>query len=293
MNQSPSNIYKYISIVLFLLLLFAVGYIFKLSNQVNQVESSLASEIVDKSDALSKLEEMKAIYDEALQDESELSADLEVERKKVSQLIAEIKSKNIDASILAKYQKEIKALDNKMRSLILENDALKRANAELATQIDSVSSELSASSLKNEELLGQNEELNKKLNKAARLVITNLNAQALKIKSSGKEIETDRASRVNAIKIEFTIPENDLANSGEKLYFIQVIDPKNNIIGDKKELNFEDKLLVYSFPSKVNYSNKTIKVAEIIKGEDFAKGRYIVNIFDNDTQVSSNTFDLK
>jgi hypothetical protein len=274
-------------------LLFAVGYIFKLSNQVNQVESSLASEIVDKSDALSKLEEMKAIYDEALQDESELSADLEVERKKVSQLIAEIKSKNIDASILAKYQKEIKALDNKMRSLILENDALKRANAELATQIDSVSSELSTSSLKNEELLGQNEELNKKLNKAARLVITNLNAQALKIKSSGKEIETDRASRVNAIKIEFTIPENDLANSGEKLYFIQVIDPKNNIIGDKKELNFEDKLLVYSFPSKVNYSNKTIKVAEIIKGEDFAKGRYIVNIFDNDTQVSSNTFDLK
>jgi len=293
MKQNTSNTYKYISLILLLLLIFSIGYIFKLSNQVKHVETSLASEIVDKSGALSKLEEMKIIYDEALKDKSELSVELENERKKVNQLIAEIKSKNIDGAVLAKYQKTIKELDNKMRSLILENDALKRLNADLTIKVDSVSTELNTSAQKNDELLGLNDELNKKLNKAARLVITNLKTQSLKIKSSGREIETDKASRVNAIKIEFTIPENELANSGEKLYFIQVIDPKNNIIGEKKELNFDDKLLVYSFSSKVNYNNKTINIVETVKGEDFEKGRYLINIFDNDTQVSSNSFELR
>lgn len=293
MNNFSNNFYKYLSAILGILLIFSIAYNFKKINQVEIVEKNLASEIIDKNDALEKLENIKAIYDQALSENSTLSEELNEERKKVNQLIKEIKSKNVDASKLAKYDGKIKDLENRMRSLILENDALKKANADLNTQIDSVQSELGTTSEKNQMLSNQNEDLNKKIQRASKLVITNLSVNPFKLKTSGKSIETDKASRVNAIKVEFTIPKNELANSGEKLYFIQIIDPKNNIIGEKREINFEDRLLVYSFPSKVNYKNETIKISEIIKGEDFAKGRYLVNIFDNDTQVSSESFELK
>jgi hypothetical protein len=292
-NTNNSNFYKYLSGILGLLLIFSVAYNFKTVNKVENVEKNLASEIIDKNDALQKLNEIKTIYDQALIEKSELSSELEIEREKVNKLIGEIKNKNIDASTLARYESKIKDIENKMRSLILENDALKKANANLTTQVDSIGTELGASKEKNESLNNQNEELNTKIKRASKLVVTNLNAQPFKLKSSGKTVDTDKASRVNAIKVEFTIPRNELANSGEKLYFIQIIDPKNNVIGDKKEINFDSKLLVYSFPSKVNYKNETIKISEIIKGEDFVKGRYSVNIFDNGTQVSTEYFELK
>jgi myosin heavy subunit len=292
-NTNNSNFYKYLSGILGLLLIFSVAYNFKTVNKVENVEKNLASEIIDKNDALQKLNEIKTIYDQALIEKSELSSELEIEREKVNKLIGEIKNKNIDASTLARYESKIKDIENKMRSLILENDALKKANANLTTQVDSIGTELGASKEKNESLNNQNEELNTKIKRASKLVVTNLNAQPFKLKSSGKTVDTDKASRVNAIKVEFTIPRNELANSGEKLYFIQIIDPKNNVIGDKKEINFDNKLLVYSFPSKVNYKNETIKISEIIKGEDFVKGRYSVNIFDNGTQVSTEYFELK
>lgn len=288
-----NNFYKILSLIFGVALLVSLAYIFKLSNQVEVVETELASETVEKDNVLNRLEELKANYDLALSEKSEISEELEAERQKVNQLISEIKKKNIDASSLAKYENQIKSLENKMRTLILENDALKKANSQLVMNIDSLDVALSENTQKSAVLAQENMELNAKIAKASRLVITNLNAQTLKVKSSGKEVETDKASRVNAIKIEFTIPENKLANSGEKIYFIQVIDPKNNIIGEKREINFEDKLLVYSFPTKVNYTNKTIQVSEIIRGDDFVKGKYYVNIFDNDTQVSSNVFELK
>ena len=292
-NTNNNNFYKYLSGILGLLLIFSVAYNFKTVNKVETIEKNLASEIIDKNDALQKLNEIKTIYDQALIEKSELSSELEIEREKVNKLIGEIKNKNIDASTLARYESKIKDIENKMRSLILENDALKKANANLSIQVDSIGTELGASKEKNESLNNQNEELNTKIKRASKLVVTNLNAQPFKLKSSGKTVDTDKASRVNAIKVEFTIPRNELANSGEKLYFIQIIDPKNNVIGDKKEINFDNKLLVYSFPSKVNYKNETIKISEIIKGEDFVKGRYSVNIFDNGTQVSTEYFQLK
>lgn len=292
-NSTPNNFYKYSTIILALLLIFSIAYIFRLTNQVEKVELAVENEIIDKNDALAKLEELKEIYDQALNEKTELNSELEEERTKVTKLIAEIKSKNIDASTLSKYQGKIKELENTMRSLILENDALKKANADLNSKIDSVQVELGSTIEKNESLNNQNEELNVKIKRASKLVITNLNALPFKLRSSGKTVETDKASRVNAIKVDFTIPKNDLANSGEKLYFLQIIDPKNNIIGEKKEINFDDKLLVYSIPVRVNYKNETIKVSEVIKGEDFVKGKYFVNIFDNDTLVSSEVFELK
>jgi hypothetical protein len=49
-----------------------------------------------------------------------------------------------------------------------------------------------------------------------------------------EQIETDKARRADVLKISFTIAENQIAKSGDKVYYVQVIDSKNNVLGDKK-----------------------------------------------------------
>jgi len=61
---------------------------------------------------------------------------------------------------------------------------------------------------------------------ASKLSVLNLKTSAYKLKSSGKQIETDKASRVDVLKISFTIAENRVAKSGDKTYYVQVIDSK-------------------------------------------------------------------
>jgi hypothetical protein len=144
-----------------------------------------------------------------------------------------------------------------------------------------------------EALTGQNEELAKVVEKGSKLSVLNTRGSAFKLKSSGKQIETDKAGRANVLRISFTIAENQIAKSGEKAYYVQVIDSKNNVLGDKQTVSFGDKSLTYSFITNVNYENKTVQVSRDLPGKDFAKGTYYVNVFDQNELVSKTSFTLK
>ena len=73
----------------------------------------------------------------------------------------------------------------------------------------------------------------------------------------------------------------DIFIEGEKIVTIgksldikadQIIDAKNNVLGNKETVNFGDTSLTYSFITTVQYENKTVDVREQLKGKDFAKG---------------------
>jgi hypothetical protein len=180
-----------------------------------------------------------------------------------------------------------------MKVLMAENEGLKKQNTTLTTQRDSAVVVIGEAKKSNEALAGQNEELSKVVEKAAKLTVLNTRGSAYKLKSSGKEVATDKASRADVLKISFTIAENQVAQSGTKSYYVQVIDSKNNVLGDKKTETFGDNTLTYSFMSNVNYENKTVDVTENLRGKDFPKGTYFVNIFDKDQLVSKTSFSLK
>jgi hypothetical protein len=68
-----------------------------------------------------------------------------------------------------------------------------------------------------------------------------------------------------------------IGKSGDKTYYVQVIG-KNNVLGDKKNSNFGDDTLTYSFMTTVKYENKTVQVTENLPGKDFLQGTYYVNV---------------
>ncbi|WP_432221560.1 hypothetical protein ACRASX_13235 [Flavobacterium sp. TMP13] len=289
-NQQKNSSLKAIIAVLAVLLVGALVYIFKMTSDTEVVKTELTSSMTEKESVMKDLQELKTTYDAAIAENTSMSDELIQERDKVVNLMDELNRSKGDVS---KYRKQASSLQSKMNTLIAENDELKKQNGVLTVQRDSTVTVLGESKKYNEVLVGQNEELSKTVEKASKLTILNTKTSAYKMRSSGKQIETDKASRANVLKVSFTIAENQVAKSGDKTYYVQVIDSKNNVLGDKKTETFGENTLTYSFTTKVKYENKTVNVSEDLPGKDFAKGSYFINIFDNDQLVSKTSFTLR
>ncbi|WP_428232830.1 hypothetical protein [Flavobacterium sp.] len=281
---------KAVIAVLAVLLIGSLVYIFKLSSDTDVVKTELTTTMTEKESVMKDLQELKTTYDAAIAENTSMSDELIQERDKVVALMDDLNKSKGDVS---KFRSQVQAMQGKMKTLVAENDELKKQNGVLTTQRDSTIVVLGESKKYNEVLVGQNEELAKTVEKGAKLSILNTKTSAYKLRSSGKQIETDKASRADILKISFTVAENQIAKSGDKTYYVQVIDSKNNVLGDKKTESFGDNTLTYSFKTTVKYENKTVNVSEDLPGKDFAKGAYFINVFDNDELVSKTSFNLR
>ncbi|WP_348812372.1 hypothetical protein [Flavobacterium maritimum] len=289
-NQKSSSSLKAVIAVLAILLVGSLVYIFKMSSDSEIVKTELDTTLTEKESVMKDLQALKATYDAAIAENTTMSEELIQERDKVVSLMDELNKSKGDMS---KYRNQVAALQNNMKNLMAENEGLKKQNTTLTTQRDSTIVVLGESKKYNEVLVGQNEELSKTVEKGSKLTILNTQTAAYKLKGSGKQVATDKASRADVLKISFTIAENQIAKSGDKTYYVQVIDSENNVLGDKKTESFGDKTLTYSFATNVKYENKTVNVSEDLQGKNFAKGTYFINIFDKDELVSKTSFSLR
>lgn len=289
-NQKSNSSLKAIIVVLSILLVGSLTYMYKMSTDSEKVEVKYKSE---KEELIEQLELAKASYDAAIADNTGLKGELEAERAKIEDLLEKVKKAEDNAASLTKYKDDYRRLKREHDQLLAENNRLKEENATLTVQRDSTITELTSARQYNDTLVAQNENLSKTVEKAAKLQILNLKIQPYKERSSGKLIQTEKARRVDVIKVSFTIAANEVAAAGNKMYYIQVIDPKNNVVGDKATEVFGDYTLTYSFITNAIYENKTMNVSETISGSNFEKGLYHVNVFDKGQMVANTTFTLK
>ena len=292
-NQKSSSSLKAVVAILAILLVGSLVYIFKMTSDADVAQTELKSTLTEKESVMKDLQELKSTYDAAIAENTSMSDELIQERDKVVNLMSDLKKSKGDVASMSKYKSQFISLQGNMKVLMAENESLKLANTSLTTERDSTVAVLGESRKNVEALTGQNDELTKVVEKAAKLTVLNTRGSAFKLKSSGKEVSTDKASRADVLRISYTIAENQVAQSGTKVYYVQVIDSKNNVIGDKKTENFGESTLTYSFISTINYENKTIDVTESLRGKDFPKGTYYVNIFEKDVLVSKTSFNLR
>jgi len=289
-NQQNNTSLKAIIAVLAVLLVASLVYVFKLTSDAEVVQSELVKTVSEKEDVLKDLQELKATYDAAILENTSMSEELIKEREKVLNLIQEVKQSKGDVS---KFKSQFVKLQSDMKTLLAENEVLKKQNTTLTVQRDSTTVVLGESKKQNTVLVTKNEELSKTVDLGSKLTVLNMKTSAYKMKSSGKQIATERAGRADVLKVSFTIAENKIAKSGDKTYYVQVIDSKSNVLGEKKSETFGTKSLTYSFSTVVKYSNKTVDISEDLPGKNFEKGTYFVNVFDRDELVSKTSFTLK
>jgi hypothetical protein len=290
-NQKQSNSgLKAIIVILALLLLGSLGYMYKLTSDSKAVEQVLMSE---KDSVLKDLAEANDSLTAAIASNTTMSEELVAERDRVQKLMADVEKSKGDAASMEKFKNEAIRLRSSVNNLMKEVAVLKKQNERLTVERDSTSVVLTDARKINDTLIAQNDNLAKTVEKGSKLSVMNLQTSAVKQRSSGKQVETDKASRADVLKISFMIAENLIAKSGDKVYYVQVIDSKNNVLGEKKTEAFGDKTLTYSFIATVKYENKSVKIEKDLAVEDIQKGSYFVNIFDKDVLVSKTSFTLR
>jgi len=292
-NQKSNSNLKAVIALLAILLVGSLVYIFKMTSDAKTLQTELTTTKTEKESVMKDLEELKATYDAAIAENTSMSDELIAEREKVVNLMADLKKSKGDTASLSKYKSQYIALQEKMNGLMQEVEVLKKDNAKLTTQRDSTVMVLGEAKKYNEVLVGQNEELSKTVEVASKLTVSNLKTAAYKLRSSGKQIETEKARKADILKISFTIAENKVAKQGDKTYYVQVIDSKNNVLGEKKTESFGENSLTYSFQTTVKYENKSVNVTQDLPGQNFEKGTYFVNVFDKGELVSKSSFSLR
>jgi hypothetical protein len=290
-NKSKSNSgLKAIIVILALLLLGSLWYVYKITNDSKAVETVLMSE---KDAVLKDLSIAKDSLNIAIASNTTLSEELIAERDRIQQLMADVEKSKGDVASMSKYKTEALKLRNNVAVLMKEVSVLKKQNQQLTVERDSTVAVLGEAKKYNDTLMNQNYKMATTIEKASKLSVLNLQSSAVKQRSSGKQISTDKASKADVLKISFMIAENQIAKSGDKTYYVQIIDSKSNVLGDKKTETFGEKSLTYSFVSTVKYENKTVKVEKDLPVNDIKEGSYFVNIFDKAELVSKTSFTLK
>jgi regulator of replication initiation timing len=296
LNQSNSRNsgLKVVVLILVLLLMGSLAYVYKLQQDKDAVDSSLSKTLTEKEKFQAELESKIAEYDVAIADNTALKGELEEEQAKIMELLEKIKKSDGSVAELSKYKTQYVKLKREMDNLIAENNVLKANNSKLTKNLDSTNVVLTNAKTANDTLAAKNENLSKTVEKAQRLSVLNLTTLAVKQKSSGKQINTDKASKADVLKIGFTIAENQVAKTGDRTYYVQVIDSKNNVLGEKKTETFGTTYLPYSFQKTIKYENKTVQVQEDLSVRNISAGTYFVNVFDKKGElVSKSSFQLK
>src|SRR5690606_22630707 len=162
-------------------------------------------------------------------------------------------------------------------------------------QRDSTSLELENTRLVMDSVSQKNMAMSETIEKAAIVKTTDLRGEAVIIRNSGKVVDTRRASRADKIRACFTLAPNSVAPKGNRTLYVQVINLKNNVMGDKVVKQFEVTNLVYSASTSVFYENEELDVCILINASDadLVSGRYTVNLFDGENQVATSTMELK
>ena len=293
MNSTPSSKgSKAAIIILALFLLGTLFYSFQMHLDNKETETILQSE---KNEVLRDLENMSSLYNEANADNEVANKKLIESQARLDALMEELKASKSSVSTLLKYKKKYFQLESEMEVLLEENATLKFQNALLETSLDSTQVQLSSQLASNATLSEQNIRLSESVDAAKKLSVERLNAYGVIQRKSGKLVPTTRASRVDNLRICYSVPSNVLTESGTKKYFVQVINPSLNVIGSNTPIQFEDDILKYSYVSAFTYDNQLLDVCDFVSAEegDYKKGAYTVNVFDQNRLVSSSTFTLK
>ena len=261
----------------------------------NKKDLAVAAETTEQKNILDSLSTLKAAYDLVILENAALSKELELERKNVENLMEVIKvSQNPSIEQIRIYRNQLSGMKSSLDSKLVEIKKLKSQNKNLLTEIESQNVVMYQQKAENDTLISKQKKLETTLKDASKLYLSNFKAIALREKSSGAELETTKAKNTKKLKISFTVNGNAVAKTGKKVFYVQVLDQKNTVLGDNKLIEFgNDKALVYSFIVSTDFQGKSLNAYGILNADGFKKGTYFVNYFDKQEIMGSTSITLE
>lgn len=265
-------------------------------------------------DAVAQLEQMKgtnaelnAKIDEQLAQIAEqkekiaagikASGDLKRARNEIAGLV---KAKDEFVLEISRLKEENAKLTSANQNLTTENTSLNQNLTDTKTKLEEESTAKAALISEKTQLETTNQQLGKKVDIASAVKVSGINIKGVKVKDSGKEKSKSKAKNIDKLNICFTTEANDVVAAGEETFYLRVIDPTGvplsiESLGSgvekdkKKESEFR-----YTTTAKCDYTNSVTEVCGVWQpGQDFMKGKYMVEIYNKGYLVGTGEFKLK
>lgn len=291
-QQNATWIYVVIGILAAALIGLLI-WMFSLKGDLTALE---AEKEMQRADFQAEVDSLMRVHNELKESYGELSMEL-AEKDSIIQADAVEIKKLLDSQWdYNRIKKKVTALQAISQKYVKQMDSLYTVNRELVAENERIREEYQGEVRKNNNLTRQAEELTGKVNLASTMKIYNFKANAVRFKGGRTETETDKASKTERIKIDFTLAQNDLAQSGTKVFYIRIADPTKAIIskgkGDEYAFESNGETLQYTEKVSVNYDNKETAVrAYYIKPAEFEMmpGYYFIDVYEQGGKLVGQT----
>ena len=289
-----NNSLKVIAGLLGIILLGTIIYTVSLYKDKQETTKIMLQE---KQLVVEDLESLESEYAKAIMESNATNEELVIARDKIAKYIDSVKTMKGDISSLYRFRNQVTVLKKEREQLMKQVDSLTRSNSRLAMQRDSTFVELEKQTVFNDSLVVQNTQLASAVEKGSALNLSQFSVDAVKERSSGKMVSTQRARGTDKFKICFTVANNVIAQAGDREFYIEVLDPQGNVLGESFSKTTDSGASVtYSKETNFYYENKSLDVCDYISKPtgDFQKGNYMVNVYDGKLKLlGTSKFTLK
>ncbi len=199
-----------------------------------------------------------------------------------------------------KVKKKLDKLRSISQGYLRQMDSLYTVNRELREENEQIRSSYQKEQQRSTSLQKDKEALTEKVSSAAVMKAYKITGQGVR-GSGDKERVTDKAKRVEKIKVCFTLSENPLLSAGRKDVYVRIARPDKTILargkGDDYSFSYKGEILQYSVKETVNYQNVSIDLClywiNRSTKEDMPAGMYVVSVYSDDYEIGQSTFELK
>jgi len=266
----------------------------------NKTESIIVSQEGDKDRLKTELDSLESQIEQVNAGKTKMTAELQAKndslKAKIKVLRSELAKGKLTAAELSKAQEDVKQLRYFVTKYTADIEELKKQNESLTTERDTLKSNLVVVNQKATTLQKQNEDLGTKVQIASALKIGSINVSTLKLKSSGKEVEKNRAAVTKKIKIDFTIPSNAVAEKRLHDVYVRIIDPTGNLMTQTDSGNFQadGQDFQYTFKAAIDFKDDGSGYSiDWVNPGTFQKGAYTVLMYADGYTMGKTSFTLK
>lgn len=250
--------------------------------------------IMDERDVLTvELEQMKMSYDTMQTDNAEMAAKIAEQQYEIEGLLKKAKSKDYD---LKKLRSEAETLRTIMKGYIQQIDSLQVANEKLFAEKEAEAARANNAETRSKELETDLNSSKEMISKGSVLSTGEFTNTGINLKSSGKQVDTDKASRSEMLKSCFTVRKNAIVKAGTKQLYLRIIGPDGKALPgrDAGTIQVDGVSEGASVSREIDYQNQDTDVCVYYTAQgELKKGNYKIYVYESNALVGQSELILK
>lgn len=276
-------------IILVIILAGSIGYLWFTYSDLKQQSAEEKAELERQKVQLEdELMNIYGQYDSLKTENDTMNLKLQAEQARIDKLL-KINANNVYK--IRMYEKELGTIRKVLKSYVVQIDSLNMANQELRTENLEVKQELQRIESEKQELTEVRDELSSKVEMASILNAKNIVIAPLNKRSK----ETNNTSKVDKLRVCFTLRENPILEPGPKLIYVRIVRPDDVILTSGVNFfDFQGEQIVYSASREVSYENVDVEICIYWNNDgQLVPGTYQLHLYADGNEIGSSSFGLR